>query len=266
MLVVGELINASRKAIGAAIEAQDIEAIQKVARDEREAGADFLDVNAGIFIGKEAKYLTWLVEIVQKATGNAPCCIDSPDPKAIEKALAVHQGVAMINSISLEKERYESLLPIISGTDLKIVALCMSDGGMPETADARLAIADKLINSLVQKNIPIENIFVDPLVQPMSTKDNFGVEFLEAVEGIMTTYKGVHTICGLSNVSYGLPSRKILNQAFAIMAIDRGLDSLIINPLDKQMMANLVAAETIAGRDSYCTNYLKAYRTDKFVL
>jgi 5-methyltetrahydrofolate--homocysteine methyltransferase len=264
MFIVGELINASRKPIRAAIEAQDRDAIQKVAIDQYEAGANYIDVNAGVFVGKEADYLTWLVEIVQDATNGAPCCIDSPDPKAIERALSVHKGIAMINSISLEKERYEALIPVIAGTDLKVVALCMSDSGMPETTGDRLAIADKLINSLVQKNIPLDNIFVDPLVQPVSTKDTFGLEFLEAVEKIMTTYKGVHTMCGLSNISFGLPVRKLLNQSFAVMAIDRGLDGLIINPLDKQMMANIIAAETIAARDSYCANYLGAYRSGKF--
>lgn len=264
MLIVGELINASRKPIRPMIEAQDAAGIQKVAIDQLEAGANYIDVNAGIFVGKEADYLKWLVETVQQATDDAPCCIDSPDPKAIEKALSVHKGIAMINSISLEKERYEALLPIIAGTDLKVVALCMSDEGMPETTDARLVIADKLINGLVKSKIPLDNIYVDPLVQPVSTKDTFGVEFLEAVEKIMKTYPGVHTMCGLSNISYGLPIRKLLNQSFAVMAIDRGLDGLIINPLDKQMMANIIAAETIAGRDSYCVSYLSAYRNGKF--
>lgn len=259
---MGELINASRKAVRAAIEAQDVAAIQKIALDQLKGGANYIDVNAGIFVGKEPEYLKWLVEIVQEATG-APCCIDSPDPKAIEKALSVHKGVAMINSISLEKERYNALLPLIAGTEHKVVALCMSDEGMPETTDARLTIADKLINGLVQNSIPLDNIFVDPLVQPVATKDAFGVEFLEAVEKIMTTYQGVHTMCGLSNISYGLPIRKLLNQSFAVMAIARGLDGLIINPLDRQMMANIIAAETIAGRDSYCANYLGAFRSGK---
>lgn len=259
MFIVGELINASRKPIRAAIEAQDAAVIQKVAVNQFEAGANYIDVNAGVFVHKEAEYLKWLVEIVQEATG-APCCIDSPDPKAIEKALAVHRGVAMINSISLEKERYEGVLSLVTGTEHKIVALCMSDAGMPETSDARLAVADKLINGLVQSNISIDNIYVDPLVQPVSTKDAFGIEFLEAVEKIMKNYPGVHTMCGLSNISYGLPARKLMNQTFAVMAIDRGLDGLIINPLDKQMMADIIAAETIAGRDPYCANYIGAYR------
>jgi 5-methyltetrahydrofolate--homocysteine methyltransferase len=155
MIIVGELINASRKTMGAAIEAQDKEAIQKIAKNQFEAGADYIDVNAGIFVRREAEYLKWLVEIVQEVV-DAPCCIDSPDPKAIETALAAHKGTAMLNSISLEKKRYDALLPFLSGSDLKIVALCMSDDGMPETTHQRLTIADKLVNSLIQNNIKLK--------------------------------------------------------------------------------------------------------------
>ena len=263
MIVVGELINASRKAMGAAIDARDTDVVKKTAEDQYHSGADFIDVNAGIFVDQEADCLQWLVATVQEAI-DAPCCIDSPNPKAIEAALSVHNGTAMINSISLEKERYDSILGLVTGTDLKVVALCMSDEGMPETSEDRLRIAEKLINGLVQHDIPLDNIYVDPLVQPISTKDDFGLEFLDAVHGIMTRFQGVHTICGLSNISYGLPMRKYINQTFAIMAVARGLDSLIINPLDKQMMANLITAETLAGRDEFCTRFLQAYRKKKF--
>jgi 5-methyltetrahydrofolate--homocysteine methyltransferase len=265
MIVVGELINASRKAMGPAIEKKDAAEIQRVAVEQREAGADYIDVNAGIFVGQEAEYLTWLVQTVQEAVA-APCCIDSPDPRAIEAALKVHKGPAapMINSISLEKDRYEALLPLVAGTDLKVVALCMSDEGMPETADQRIQIAGRLIEGLTRNGVAIGNIFVDPLVQPLSTRSDFGVEFLKAVEGIMTGFPGVHTMCGLSNISYGLPERKLLNQTFAVMAVAKGLDGLIINPLDRRMMANLVAAEALAGRDNYCMKYLKAYRAKRF--
>ncbi len=263
MIVVGELINSSRKAIAAAIEAQDAQAIQKVAKDQFAAGANYIDVNAGVFVGKEADYLKWLVQMVQEAV-DAPCCIDSPDPKCVEQALKLHQGTAMVNSISLEKERYYALLPVIAGTNLKVVALCMSDDGMPETTEARLRIADKLINNLTQHNIPLDNIYVDALVQPIATSDSFGIEFLDAIQVITANYPGVHTICGLSNISYGLPNRKFMNQMFAVMGIAKGLDGLIINPLDKAMMASIVTAETLAGRDSFCCNYLEAYRRDAF--
>ncbi|HWR40890.1 MAG TPA: methyltetrahydrofolate cobalamin methyltransferase [Patescibacteria group bacterium] len=264
MIVVGELINSSRKAIAAAIEAQDVGQIQQVAKDEFASGAHYIDVNAGSFLGKEAEYITWLVKNVQ-AVVDAPCCIDSPDPKCVEAALKVHKGVAMVNSISLEKERYEQLLPLIAGTDLKIVALCMSDDGMPETAEARLKIADRLINNLVKNKVALDNIYVDALVQPVGTNDLFGIEFLNAVESIMGNYPGVHTICGLSNISFGLPNRKFMNQMFAVMAIAKGLDALIINPLDKAMMASIVTAQTLAGRDEFCCEYLAAYRNDAFV-
>jgi len=263
MIIIGELINASRKAIGAAIEAGDTEAVQKVAKDQAEAGADFIDVNAGIFVGKEPQYLKWLVQTVQEVT-DTPCAIDSPDPAAIEAALKVHKGIPMINSISLEKERYEKLMPIIAGTDMRVIALCMSDEGMPQTVDDRLKIADKLVNGLVQNNVSIENIFVDPLVQPLSVNDLFGLEFLNAIELIMKRFEGVHTACGLSNISYGLPVRKFMNQTFMAMAIAKGLDGAIVNPLDKKMMANIIAAEALVGKDNFCMDYLKAYRAGLF--
>ncbi len=263
MIVVGELINASRKSVASYIEAQDVQAIQKLAKDQLEAGADYIDVNSGIFVQDEAKYLKWLVSTVQDEV-DAPCCIDSPDPKAIETALAVHQGTAMINSISLEKERYDSLLPIVAGTDLKIVALCMSDDGMPETLDDRMIIADKLINGLINNNIKIENIFVDPLVQPLSVNKTYGVEFLSAIEKIVSTFPGINTMCGLSNISYGLPNRKFLNQLFMTQAISKGLNGAIVDPLDAKMMACIIGAEALYGKDNYCMKYLKAHRAGRF--
>lgn len=263
MIIVGELINASRKNIAAAIENKDMEAIQTIARDQHAHGADYIDVNAGVFVAKEADYLKWLVETVQ-AEVDTPCCIDSPDPKAIEAALAVHNGTPMINSISLEKERYEALLPIVSETEFKIVALCMSDRGMPQTVDERLTIADELVNNLVKKNVALENIYVDPLVQPLSTDVRFGIEFLNSIEIIMKTFPGIHTVCGLSNISYGLPERKFLNQTFMVMAIIKGLDGAIVDPLDKKMMATIIAGEALAGKDEWCANYLAAYREKKF--
>jgi cobalamin-dependent methionine synthase I len=176
----------------------------------------------------------------------------------------VHQGTPMINSISLEKERYEKLMPIIAGTDMKVVALCMSDKGMPKTVADRMQIAEELIDGLLKNNVKIENIFVDPLVQPISVENTFGVEFISAIEKIVTAWPGIHTACGLSNISYGLPARKFMNQTFMTMAIAKGLDGAIINPLDRRMMANIIAAEALAGKDSFCMNYLKAFRAGIF--
>ena len=265
MIIIGELLNASRKTIGKAIEDQDAATIQQVARDQVAAGADYIDVNAGIFVGREPEYLQWLVATVQEVT-DKPCALDSPDPKAIAAGLAVHQGTPMINSISLERERYEKLLPLVAGTDHKVIALCMSDEGMPKTVEERLKIADQLVNGLIRNNVKVENILVDPLVQPVSVNNSFGTEFLDAVEQIVKRFPGIHTACGLSNISYGLPARKFLNQTFMVMAIGKGLDGAIVNPLDQRMMATIVAAEALAGRDNFCVKYLKAYRAGQFEL
>jgi 5-methyltetrahydrofolate--homocysteine methyltransferase len=260
VIIIGELINSSRNTIAEAIRNTNAELIRKTTLNQLECGAKYIDVNAGIFDEKEPTYLKWLVQTVQDGM-DIPCCIDSPNPKAIEKALSVHSGVPMINSISLEKERYENLIPIIAGSDMKVVALCMSDEGMPKTENDRKRTADKLINRLIQNNISIENIFVDPLIQPISVDINFGREFLNAIENIMNNYNGIHTVCGLSNISYGLPARNFLNKAFLTQAVAKGLDSAIINPLDKQLIASIIIAETLVGRDDFCMNYIEAYRS-----
>lgn len=263
MIIIGELINASRKSIKNAIEAQDAEEIQKVAIAQAETGADYIDVNAGIFVGKEPEYLKWLVQTVQQAV-DLPCAIDSPDPAAIETALSVHHGTPLINSISMEKDRFEKLMPLIAGTEFKVIALCMSDEGMPKTVDDRMKIADKLVHKLQKNNVSVENIFVDPLVQPLSVDISFGMGFINTIEKIVQEFPKIHTACGLSNISYGLPARKFMNQTFMTMAIAKGLDGAIVNPLDSRMMANIIAAEALAGKDNFCMNYLKAFRKGLF--
>jgi 5-methyltetrahydrofolate--homocysteine methyltransferase len=264
MLIIGELINASRKVISQAIEDQDEQVIAKVAQNQFQAGAAYIDVNAGVFVDQEVEYLQWLVQVVQKAIPDAVCCLDSPNPEAIQAALSVHKGSAMINSISLEKDRWDNLLPLLKGGGLKVIALCMSDEGMPRTAEERVLIAQRLIKGLTETGVELSDIYVDPLVQPVSVDPSFGVEFLKAVELIMLEHPGVHTACGLSNISYGLPERKFLNQTFMTMAIAKGMDGVIINPLDKRMMANIKAAEALAGRDEFCMKYLQAYRAGEF--
>src|SRR5665647_292967 len=254
MIIVGELINASRKAVGEAIKQEDHAFIQKLARDQTEAGASYIDVNAGIFVGKEGHYMEWLIKNIKEVT-NLPCSIDSPDPKVIEQGLKLNGDNVMINSISLEKDRLDAILPLIAGTPFKVVALCMNDEKMPETKEERLKIADVLINRLIQNNVKLENIYVDPLVQPISTNKTFGLGFIDTVERIMQNYVGIHTVCGLSNISFGLPERKFLNRNFAVMAIAKGLDSLLIDPLDRKMMSSICAAETLAGRDSFNVKY-----------
>ncbi len=260
MIIVGELINASRKAIGEAIEAGNGDYIKQIAEEQDKAGATYIDANAGIFVGEEGKYMNWLIELIQSVSSK-PIAIDSPDPNVIEGALALCKETPMLNSISMEKDRWEKLLPVLANNnELKVVALCMSDGGMPTTCADRLKIADQLITGLTAKGVKIENIYVDPLVQPVGTDYTFGVEFLNAVAAIVDKYPGVHCMCGLSNISYGLPARKYVNRIFMAQAIAMGLDGAIINPCDKGMMGTIATAEALKGKDKGCVRYLKAFR------
>ncbi|MDR1040984.1 MAG: methyltetrahydrofolate cobalamin methyltransferase [Deltaproteobacteria bacterium] len=259
MIIVGELINASRKKIREAIEKADADYIKEIAVAQDKAGASYVDVNAGVFVGEEPEKLVWLVQTVQSVV-DKPLALDSPDPKAIEAAMKVHKGTPMLNSISMEKERWASLSPVIANTDIKVVSLCMSDAGMPTTAVDRVKIAGDLVEGLTKCNIPLDNIYIDPLVQPVGTDYTFGIEFLKAVTEIKAKFAGVHIMCGLSNISFGLPERKFLNRIFMGQAILSGLDGAIIDPLDGPMMGTIAGAVALAGKDKGCRGYLKAFR------
>lgn len=259
MIIVGEKINTSRRAIAEAVENRDTESIQEVARAQADAGADYIDVNAGTFLKREAAFLTWLVETVQAAV-DLPLCLDSPDPKALESALACHRGEAMINSISLEEDRWEALLPVVSARPCKVVALCMARTSMPTTAQERIDVAVELVEGLQAAGVALENIYVDPLVQPVSVDVRMGPAILDAIAGIRERFPSVNAICGLSNVSYGLPSRKMINRHFLVLAMQRGLNAAILDPTDREMRASLLTARMLLGKDEFCSDYIEGYQ------
>ncbi|MBZ4686539.1 MAG: 5-methyltetrahydrofolate corrinoid/iron sulfur protein methyltransferase [Clostridia bacterium] len=260
ILIVGELINTSRKAIKPAVENKDAEAIKKVAKDQDEAGAHYIDVNCGTQVFNEEETMKWLVDTVQEAT-KKPLCIDSPNPKAIEVGLENHKnGQPMINSITDEKERYETILPLVLKYKAKVIALCMDDTGMPETADDRIKVVDSLVPKLLDAGVPADDIYLDPLVKPVSTGDTAGLEVLDTVKYIKEKYPEVHCTCGMSNISYGLPNRKVLNWVFMIQTMTVGMDSYIFNPLDKNLMGLLYASQATLGMDQFCMQYLTAHR------
>lgn len=260
MLIIGELINTSRKAIKAAVEAMDAEYIKNIARAQLEAGANYLDVNCGTMVYNEVEMMEWLVNTVQEAV-EAPLCIDSPDPKAIEKGLSLAKyGQPLINSITAESERFSQILPLAQKYKAKVVALCMDDTGMPETAADRMRVVKNLYQNLTQAGVSEDDIYFDPLVKPVSTSDHAGLEVLETVALISSEYPNVHKVCGLSNVSYGLPNRKVLNQLFMVQTMTMGMDSYILDPLDRTMMGFVYGSQALLGKDPYCVNYLTEYR------
>jgi len=145
-----------------------------------------------------------------------------------------------------------------------LVGLCMDDRGMPDSAGDRIRIASDLIGELTKDGVPIGDIYIDPVVTPVSTDTRYGMAVLDAIEAIMEEFPGVHTICGLSNVSFGLPNRKQVNQMFLVMAMTKGLDAVILDPCDKRIMANLITTMTLLGEDDFCMNYITASREGKF--
>lgn len=259
MIIIGEKINTSRKKIAEAVTNRDVDFIVQTAMDQAEAGADFIDVNAGTFLEKETESLCWLVETVQSRI-DLPLCLDSPDPAALSEAIKFHKGEPMINSISLEKDRYEALLPLITSHPCHVVALCMKQTAMPVTVEERVEAASELIKKLTDRGIPIEKIYIDPLVQPVSVDTRMGSAIVGAVNKIMRGFPGVNTICGLSNVSFGLPQRGLINRNFLALAVANGLSAAILDPTDRKLMSTLITVEMLLGRDEYCGKYIDAYQ------
>jgi len=245
-----------------AVARRDAGFIRDLARRQFEAGAHYIDVNCGTFISEEPELLSWLVREVQDELNNAPLCIDSPNPKAVEAALKVHQGTPLLNSITGEKERYEALEPLVVKYGCKIVVLCMDDeSGIPRDAATRYQIATRLIESLTAKGVKQEDIYVDPLIQPISVDTKNGLAAAETIRMVREKYPAVHAICGLSNISFGLPERKLLNQAYMVVCTTYGLDAVILDPEDKMMMRLVYAVDALLNRDPYCGKYLRAYRS-----
>jgi 5-methyltetrahydrofolate--homocysteine methyltransferase len=261
MLIIGERINSSRKQIAEAISSRNAAFIQNEAKAQTKAGADYIDVNAGSFVDEEAEHLKWLIEVVQEATDH-PLCIDSPDPEVIKSVLPLAKISPMINSITLEPNRIEGMLPVVVEYKCKVIALCQTEEAMAESAEEKLDIAGQLVDRVTGAGIPISDLYIDPLVYPISTNTASGPATLDAIAQIMEQFPGVHTTCGLTNISYGLPNRKLVNRAFLVAAIAKGLDSAIIDPTDKKLYGALKAALMITGKDDFCMQYVTAFRED----
>lgn len=260
MLIVGELINTSRKAIREAVEKRDTSYIQQVAKAQEEAGSHYLDINCGTMVGEELELMEWLVKAVQGVT-ELPLCIDSPSIEALVVGLELAKSAnPMINSITDEEKRFNSVLPLIKKYNAKIVALCIEDAGMPESAEDRLRIARSLVTKLGDAGIEQENIYLDPLIKPISAGDKYGKEVLHSIRYIKDEFPEVHFMCGLSNVSFSLPNRALINRLFMVQTMALGMDGYILDPTNKEMMGALFVSMALTGQDKYCRKYLKEHR------
>lgn len=252
--IIGELLNTSRPGIQKAVAQRDAEAIQQLVKFQEEKGAVYIDINTGAGIQTEISDMQWLIRTVQ-AVASVPLCIDSPDPHVLESAWDMLDQPPMINSISLEKNRFKPMLDLLKGRDCQVVALCMDDTGMPKTAAQVCHRAQALVNGLAGILDP-DAIWIDPLVGPVSTQTGNGPMALEAVAAIKKEIPGIKTVCGLSNISFGLPSRRIINRNFLTLMMNQGLDGAIMDPLDQDLTAAIKTTQMLLGQDEYCMGFM----------
>jgi 5-methyltetrahydrofolate--homocysteine methyltransferase len=262
MIIIGERINTSRAAIQQALGKRDGQFIQKEAKAQVESGASYLDVNCGLSQKAEAEDMEWLVKTIQGAT-DIPLCIDSPDPSVIKRGVLASSGKSLINSITAEESRYSRILPIALKNNCALIALTMDESGMPNTADDRVKIAEKVYRVLNKEGIPDDNIYFDPLVRPISSEPRQAEELLKAIPKIKGL-GGVKVVCGISNVSYGLPKRRLVNSVFLSMALSAGMDGALVDPLDKTTISAIKTTEALLGRDRYCMNFIQGHRKGLF--
>ena len=263
MIIIGEKINATLSSVKSMILNRETKRLVELAKKQAESGATFIDVNVGTGVGSlkdEIESIQWAVESIQEHI-NTPLCIDSADPKVMETGLNVlHSKPAMINSAKAEKSNLEAVVPLAAEHDAFLIALTMDESGIPKTVDGRLRCCERILGACETYGVSIQNLYLDPLVMPISTDINSGMVTLNTLTAIKEKFPGAKTVTGLSNVSYGLPQRRMLNVAFLHMCIFAGLDAALIDPLDQPLTAAIKTGEVLAGKDRHCRRYTRAFR------
>jgi len=266
MIIVGERINSSRKKIYEAIKTRNASFILKEASSQLKDGAGFIDLNCAVTSGDEVQDIDWLISVIQSEIKDANICIDSPNYLAIDRALKVYKakGELMLNSITAEESRISRILPLAKDHNAKLIALTMGENRMPDTAEDRLAIARTILERVDRAGFKRENLFFDPLIRPISTEPHQAAEFLKSIR-LIKDLGGVNTICGLSNISFGLPDRRLINSSFLAMAVYAGIDAAILDATDRNIMSSLKASRALLGMDDFCADYIKAFREGALV-
>ena len=257
--IIGERINPTgRKKLQEELKAGHFDTVKADALAQIEAGAVILDVNAGVPGADEPALLVQMIEVLTELT-DVPLCIDTANVKALEAALKVYSGKALVNSVNGEEEKLETVLPLIKQYNAAVIGLTMDDDGIPKTLEKRIEIASKIIDRAAKLGIAAEDLVIDPLAMSIGADDQAGKVALDAVEAIVKKF-GVNITMGCSNVSFGIPDRELLNGTFLAMAIRCGLTCPITNPLFDGVVISILAADLAMGRDEFATNWIGGYR------
>ena len=258
-VIIGERINPTgRKTLAEEMKAGDFSRVERDVLAQVAAGAHMLDVNAGIPLSDEPAILARTIQLVQSLT-DLPLSIDSSIVEALEAGLAAYQGKALVNSVTGEEERLERVLPLIRKYGAAVVAISNDDSGISEDPDVRFAVAKRIVERAADHGIPASDIVVDPLVMPIGAMSTAGRQVFALVRRLREELE-VNTICGASNVSFGLPHREGINAAFLPMAIASGMTSAITNPLMPEVKAAVMAADVLMGHDPDCSRWILAHR------
>ncbi len=257
--IIGERINPTgRKKLQEELKAGNFDTVKADALAQIEAGAAILDVNAGVPGADEPALLVQMIEVLSELT-DVPLCIDTANIKALEAALGVYAGKALVNSVNGEEEKLEKILPLIKQYDAAVIGLTMDDEGIPKTLEKRIEIAGKIMDRAAKVGIAAQDIVIDPLAMSVGADDQAGKMALDAVEAIVEKF-GVNITMGCSNISFGIPDRELLNGAFLAMAIRCGLTCPITNPLFDEVVISILAADLAMGRDEFAGNWIGGYR------
>lgn len=259
-VIIGERINPTgRKALLAELKEGKFDIVKRDALAQVEAGAAIIDVNAGVPGVDEEPILKDMMHAVMEVT-DAPLCIDTADNTALESALSIYKGKALINSVNGEEERLEAVLPLVKEYDASVIALCMDDEGIPPTAEDRLKVAAKMIERADKLGIPAERLVIDPLALTMGSDHNAGMIAIDTIRLVVKEF-GVNITMGASNISFGLPDRPVINATYIAMSILAGLTCPITNPLEEEVNLAIQAADLVMGRDDFGMNWIKSFRS-----
>ena len=255
--LIGEKINPTgRKKLAAALVERNLDYIRNLATSQVAAGADVLDVNVGMPGADDAALLPEIIKLVTSVV-NVPICIDTPNPAALAAALAVVPGKPLVNSVNGEERSLQAVLPLVKDRDAAVIGLVLDETGIPDTAEARLAVAARIIERATRIGIALEDILIDPLVLTVGSNDQAASITLKTIELVRCRF-GVNINLGASNVSFGLPDRQTINQAFQALAIGAGASCLITDAA--KLARTIRAADLLLGRDRYSKRFITYFR------
>ena len=262
MIIIGEKINGSIPSMGKAIAERNEEWIKDIAKKQADAGADFIDCCASVDVD-EVETLHWMIDLIQSVT-DTPISVDSPSAQACVDAMKYCNKPGLINSVSGEGTKIDIVFPVIADTKWQVMALLCDDTGIPKSAADRIRVLDHIMAKAKEYGIAENRIHIDPLVEMFCTAEDGIAVLLEVMAYAKEHYPGVHLSGAISNISFNLPYRKIVNIAFAVMSVTAGMDSAVMDPLNRDLRGAIYATEALKGEDDYCMEYIGAFREGIF--